>query len=274
MPGRVNNCWGMDMKEPLPGREERTATEGLTMVLDKGLGTESLRDMLEIAGDYMDFLKLSFGTSFLYPEDILDKKIELAEEAGIDIYPGGTLFEIAVFRSRMKEYLFRVKKLGFSAIEISSGTMEIGPKVKNDAIRKAKSLGLKVLTEVGKKSRRETLVSDEFIERITRDEQAGADYIIVEGRESGRGISIYDREGSIKLQKFSRIADKLKECRKKIIWEAPLKKQQVFFIRNLGQSVNLGNIAPEEVVALEALRRGLRGDTFRDCLNKQQGEIV
>ncbi|MFW5995969.1 MAG: phosphosulfolactate synthase [Halanaerobiaceae bacterium] len=273
MTGRVNNCWGMDLEVPFSRWEgQPDGSEGLTMVLDKGMGAARLRDMLEIAGDYMDFLKLSFGTSFLYPEYVLEKKIYLAKKFDVYIYPGGTLFEIAVFHQRMKEYLIQTKKLGFTAVEVSSGTIETGEEMRKEAVKMAKSLGLKVLTEVGKKSREESLSSEEFIDQIIKDGESGADYIIVEGRESGCGISIYDQDGGIRLNKFKSILTKLSSYRGNIIWETPLKKQQIFFLRNLGMEVNLGNIAPDEVLALAALRRGLRGDTFRDILIQTEGE--
>ncbi|MFW6269084.1 MAG: phosphosulfolactate synthase [Bacillota bacterium] len=267
-----NNNWNTEIENPLEGREIRSDKSGLTMVLDKGLGLNTFEDILNTAGEYINYLKLSFGTSFIYPLDIIKKKIKMVKEYNIDIYPGGTLFEIAFNQNKVNEYLFRAKQLGFTAVEISDGVVFYGNNVRKNMINKARELGLKVLTEVGKKDNQFTLSSKEIISQIRNDISNGAHKVIIEARESGKDISIYDKEGSIDINVFEKIIKSIQDNKDMIIWEAPLKKQQLFYINNIGNKVNLGNIKPEEVIALEALRRGLRGDTFKNVLNKNMAQ--
>ncbi|MFW5998728.1 MAG: phosphosulfolactate synthase [Halanaerobiaceae bacterium] len=262
-----NKNWGTEIKNPLEGRENNLKT-GITMILDKGLGLNYFEDLLNTAGEYIDYIKLSFGTSFIYPLEIVKEKIRMVNSYNIDIYPGGTLFEIAFSQKKVNEYFFRAKQLGFTAIEISDGIVFYNNKIRNKMIKKGKELGLKVLTEVGKKDKKYTLSLKEIISQIYEDLENGADNIIIEGRESGKDISIYEEDGSIDINLFESIINEIKENKNMIIWEAPLKKQQLFYIDKLGNNVNLGNIQPDEVIALEALRRGLRGDTFKNLLNK------
>lgn len=265
--------WCLDLEDPLKGRLNKPRDKGLTMVLDKGLGITALKDLLDIAGEYIDFLKFSFGTSLIYPSSILKEKIKMVLKRGIDVYPGGTLFEIAVVQKRLNEFLFRAKQLGFSAIEVSNGTIDLPEKLRNEVIYKANSLGFKVLTEVGKKDRQQSLTLDEMKEQIKEDIDAGAHKIIIEGRESGKDISIYQEDGSIEMEMLEGILLATQGNEDIIIWEAPLKKQQVTFIQELGPNVNLGNVKTGEIIALEALRRGLRGDTFKITLENEEGFI-
>ncbi len=262
--------WCVDLEDPLEGRLLKPRDNGLTMVLDKGLGINALEDLLDIAGDYIDFLKFSFGTSLIYPLSILKSKITLALKRGLDVYPGGTLFEVAVSQSKLNDFLFRAKQLGFSAIEISNGTINLPAQLRKEAIYKAHSLGFKVLTEVGKKDRNHPLTLDEMTEQIKSDIDDGAHKIIIEGRESGKGISIYGEDGDIDLEMFEGISQAFRGNENIVIWEAPLKQQQVKFIKEFGPNVNLGNIKTGDVIALEALRRGLRGDTFGFTLQKKE----
>lgn len=277
------NAWDIILKSPVEGRLEKPRMNGLTMVIDKGLGLCAIEDILEINSEYIDFLKLSFGTSLIYPDKILKEKIKLVKTYGIDIYPGGTLFEVAITQDKMHEYLFKTRQLGFTSLEISDGTIFLSSKLREEAIFKAKSLGFNVLTEVGKKVQDNSLTLGEMRNQIEKDLSAGADYIIIEGRESGKDISIYDIEGNINLEKFKGILDLIQGREEVLIWESPLKNQQTFFINELGPNVNLGNIQTGDVLALEALRRGLRGDTFKTTLtndfcennsNKSKGSIV
>ncbi|MFI5359899.1 MAG: phosphosulfolactate synthase [Halanaerobiales bacterium] len=256
------------LKFPLEDRREKPRSTGLTMVIDKGMGLASLADFLELNWSYVDFIKFSFGTSLIYPEKVLKEKIGLIKSYNVIPYPGGTLFEIALFQNKMEEYFNWLKELGFSALEISDGTINLPVGLRREAIRKARSAGFLVLTEVGKKDEKESLSLAETGRILEADLQAGVDYIIIEGRESGKGIFIYEIDGSINLELFRGILAMVGERREKIIWEAPLKKQQVFLIRELGNNVSLGNIPPEEVMALEALRKGLRGDTFKLSLRE------
>lgn len=264
----------LNLGNPLEGRLSKPRSSGLTMLIDKGIGLRETRDLLEVSSEYIDFIKLSFGTSLLYPVEILIEKINLIKSYGVYVYPGGTLFEIAVTQNKLHEYLFSARELGFTALEVSNGTISLYPELREEAIYKARSLGFLVLTEVGKKDEKNSLCIEEKVRQIETDLSSGADYIIIEGRESGKGISIYDDNGNIRFDKFDRITKAVEGAEDILIWEAPLKKQQIFFINKLGPNVNLGNIQIGEIVALEALRRGLRGDTFGLSLNKEIPDII
>ncbi|OCL27346.1 phosphosulfolactate synthase [Orenia metallireducens] len=261
-----NNGWNLDMEFPLVGREEKPRRNGLTMVLDKGLGLYETEDLLEISSKYIDFLKLSFGTSGLYPKDLLKRKIELVKDYGVDIYPGGTFLEVAIVQNKWEEYLYRAKELGFNAIEVSDGTIDLTSNLRSIIIRKAKELEFKVFAEIGKKDKDEDFKVSQMIKQLKRDVADGAYKVIVEARESGKGVSIYNESGEADEFKLQRLLLDSPHPTD-IIWEAPLKKQQVYFINMLGNNVNLGNIDTRDILALESLRTGLRGDTFRKTLN-------
>jgi len=256
------NIWLEMLHFPLAGRSRKPRRQGLTMLLDKGLGVGETKDLLNMAGDYIDFLKLGFGTSALYSQVQLEEKIHLAKSFEVDIYPGGTFLEIAVLQDKLKEYLALAKDLGYTAVEVSDGTINLSPEVRERAISMAAELELKVLTEVGKKDPGEKAPVENYVRQILRDLANGAHKVIVEGRESGKNAGFYDHEGQF-------VADEIEEMLAAVgdphllIWEAPLKEQQQELILRFGPNVNLGNISPYEVIALEALRVGLRGDTLR-----------
>ena len=235
------------------------------MLLDKSLGITQTRDLLELACDYIDMIKLTFGTSALYPEALLRDKIKLIRFYGVDVYPGGTLFEIAFWQGRLDAFLRRAIELGFTGIEISDGTIPLNTQERRRAIQQAKAYGFKVVTEVGKKNgapipilRMQQIIADDL--------EQGADRVIIEGRESGKGVGIFDKEGKVKEEEVEALVHGLPSLEPYLIWEAPLKSQQVSLIKRFGPNVNLGNVAPEESLALEALRCGLRGDTLELCL--------
>lgn len=252
---------------PLPGYGSKPRQVGYTMVLDKRLGLKETEDLLALAGDYIDLIKLTFGTSALYPEAVLRAKIKLIRSYGVDVYPGGTLFEIAVWQDRLEPFLQCAADLGFTGIEISDGTLDLSPQARRRAIQRAKACGFKVVTEVGKKNGPPLPVL-RMQQMIVDDLAAGADQVIIEGRESGKGVGIFDEEGRIKTAELEALVHDLPTFERVLIWEAPLKSQQVSLIQRFGPNVNLGNIAPEEVLALAALRNGLRGDTFGLCLTE------
>lgn len=233
------------------------------MVIDKGLGISGLSDLMQTASAHIDFLKLGFGTSLCYPRHLLEEKIRLVRSAGVDIYPGGTLLEAALLQGLESAALEWAAAIGFSCIEISDGTVPISPDVRLSLIRIAQSLGLAVLTEVGKKDPKRQPKAETLIRQISADLEGGADKVIIEARESGKSIGIYDEHGCIKRELFNTLVDHIPVER--IIWEAPQASQQKQLILDLGQNVNLGNIAPGDVLALEATRIGLRGDTLMLC---------
>lgn len=239
----------------------RPRKTGITMVLDKGLGLTQTRDLLEVASPYIDFLKLGFGTAALYSPSFLAKKVELVRSYGVDIYPGGTFLEIAMARGCLASCLKQVLDLGFTAVEVSDGSISIDRKTRDYALYLAQEMGFTVLTEVGKKNPGICLNPSEMARQVIADLQAGARWVIVEGRENGCRTGVYDSRGRIKEGICHTFLAAVKDPAV-IIWEAPRKLQQVEFINRFGPDVNLGNIPPDEVLALEAMRRGLRGDTI------------
>lgn len=256
------------LRFPLPGYGSKPRQTGYTMVLDKRLGLSETRDLLELASAYIDSIKLTFGTSALYPKAVLREKIKLIRSYGVDVYPGGTLFEIALWQDRLEPFFQCAAELGFTGIEISDGTLTISPKDRRRAIQRAKAHGFKVVTEVGKKIGPPLPVL-RMQQMIADDLEAGADKVIIEGRESGKGVGIFDENGNIKTAEMEALVHDLPDFERVLVWEAPRKNQQVSLIKRFGPNVNLGNIAPEEVLALAALRCGLRGDTFGFCLEEQ-----
>jgi phosphosulfolactate synthase len=255
-------AWDGAFEIPCPGRSAKPRQAGLTMVIDKGLGDHSLKDLLSTADDYIDIIKLTFGTSAFYDRDALKKKNELISAAGTEVMPGGTFLEVAVWQKTVGPYLERAGQLGFTAIEVSDGTIEMDRSTRRDVIRRARDLGFKVVTEVGKKDPAETPPMEVIHELIREDLDNGAFKVIIEAREAGRGVGIFDREGKTKAGEIDRLMEGGYAV-DKLIWEAPLKNQQQDLILRFGLNVNLGNIPPEEVLALEALRQGLRGDTLK-----------
>jgi phosphosulfolactate synthase len=249
------------INDPLGERKQREPNQGVTMVIDKGLGVHHFKDLLENAGNYVDFVKLGFGTTALYPLKVLKDKIELAKKYGVDIYPGGTFFEVAFYRKETVYYFETMKELGFSKIEISDGTIELSAGDRLNAIQTAKKSGFDVITEYGKKTAGSTVDLHCLITTLEADLNAGASFVIVEGRESGENVGIYDSAGKMQ-EDFPILVKNLLPYNQQIIWEAPKKQQQVELMHWFGPNVHLGNIAPEEIYSVEALRRGLRSDTF------------
>jgi phosphosulfolactate synthase len=259
-------AWSEAFDFPLPGRSNKPRVRGQTMVIDKGIGLTETRDLLELASDYIDYIKLTFGTSAFYSTRLLKQKISLVKSYGVDIFPGGTFLEIAVLQNRLGGFLERALELGFTYIEVSDGTIDMSAEVRRDAIVSAVNSGLSVISEVGKKDPREITAEKRMQEQISTDLEYGATKVIVEGRESGKGVVIYDNQGNIRQEELARLVQGIPSL-ESIIWEAPLKNQQEHLIKLFGPNVNLGNIQPSDVLAVEALRVGLRGDTLRACLD-------
>jgi len=255
-------AWDGVITMPLSGRSVKPRTTGITMVIDKGLGLARLQDLLDTAGDYIDIIKLTFGTSAFYDKDYLRRKNELITSAGIEVMPGGTFLEVAFWQKNLAAYFQRAQELGFTAIEISDGTIDISLPQRREIIKQALDKGFKVITEVGKKDPRQALPISLTHELINSDAECGAFKVIIEAREAGKGVGIYDSEGQIKEEEIDNIVAGVNDP-EILLWEAPLKNQQQALIIRWGVNVNLGNIPPDEVLALEALRQGLRGDTLR-----------
>ena len=269
-----NNGWGLDLQFPLPQRTQKPRRKGVTMIFDKGLGPQETRDLLGLCAPYIDYWKLGFASSALYPPDLLQQKISLVKSYQISIYPGGTFSEIATVQGKLRAYLQRARELGFSAVEISDGTIQLNPRERSAAIKAAREAGLPVLTEIGKKDGAAPFQPAAMAAQLERDLRDGASYVIVEARESGKGVTIFDREGRLDYEKTHKLLREIATGLEQIIWEAPLSAQQVEFIRLLGVDVSLGNIGPKDVLALESLRRGLRADTFRLSLEEKKKDTL
>ncbi|MCI0709251.1 MAG: phosphosulfolactate synthase [Chloroflexi bacterium] len=237
---------------------------GITMILDRCQGLVATEDLLRMCGAYLDHIKLSFGTSALLTEDFLRRKIDLVRSHNVDIYPGGTLMELALVQGCFSDYLQRAKELGFTTLEISDGTITIPRRVRDDAIKRTLDAGFLVITEVGKKDPAANIPPAQMAEEIAADLALGANHVIIEARESGMGIGIYDQSGRIRMDIATAILEGLNpDQHDSIIWEAPHQKQQAELIIQLGTNVSLGNVRPRDVLGLEALRCGLRFETFR-----------
>lgn len=245
----------------LKEREEKPRQKGITMVLDKGLGLETAESLMNISGEYVDYLKFGWGTSIVHEQDIIKDKVAMYKSHNITPYTGGTLFELAYMNDKLEEFFQEAHDLGFEAIEVSDGSTTISHDKKLECIESAKKDGFEVLSEVGKKDPGldKELSLDERIEYMQNELEAGSSLIIVEAREGGKNIGIYDKAGNAKEDEIDYILDNFNG--NKILWEAPNKDQQVFFILKLGNDVNLGNVSTDDITSLETLRRGLRGDT-------------
>lgn len=232
------------------------------MVLDKGLGLETAESLMNISGDYVDYMKFGWGTSIVHDREIIQAKVEMYKSHNITPYTGGTLFELAYMNDKLNEFFTEAHELGFPAVEISDGSTNISHEEKINCIKLAKNEGFEVLSEVGKKDPNldKELNLDERIQYMQDELDAGSSLVIVEAREGGKNIGIFDGAGNAKENEIDYILDNFDE--KKILWEAPNKDQQVFFILKLGNTVNLGNISSDDITSLETLRQGLRGDTL------------
>lgn len=265
--GKNSNAWGLDFSFPLQGRCGKPRQKGLTMLLDKGIGLRETRDLLEMCAEYIDFWKLSFGSSALYNPAILRKKIELIRSFNLQVYPGGTFTEIAFRQGQLKPFLSRAKELGFTAIEVSDGTIELSARQRSSIIKTARKAGLLVLTEIGKKEAGEIFYPELMAAQVNKDLEEGAYKVILEARESGKNVTIFNAQGEIEQEKMEKLL-MFATAQEQIIWEAPLKKQQVAFISLFGPNVNLGNIATSDALSLESLRTGMRADTFKLVLEQ------
>ncbi len=247
----------------LPERSLKPRESGITMVMDKGLSLKEAEDFIANNSTYTDIVKLGFGTSFATPK--LLEKIKLYQSADIPVYFGGTLFEAYVIRNQFEDYLRLLDKTGITYAEVSDGSIEMHHDTKCEYIRKLATRAT-VLSEVGSKDAEKIIPPYEWIEQMESEISAGVWKVIAEARESGT-VGIFRGTGEVRSGLVAEIIRKIPLD--KILWEAPLKSQQVWFIKLYGANVNLGNIAPNELIALETLRLGLRGDSFFFYLEQQ-----
>ncbi len=248
----------------IPERPSKPRNKGLTMVMDKGLSYREAEDLISVSGDYVDIVKLGFGTSYVTPKAMLEAKIKLYQENGIIVYFGGTLFEAYIVRNQFEDYIRLLEKYGMLHAEISDGSIELPHDVKLDYISKL-SKHVTVLSEVGSKDVEKIIPPYQWIELMQTELKAGAWKVIAEAREAGN-VGVYRSSGEVREGLVQEILTKIPE--EKIIWEAPQKAQQTYFIKLVGANVNLGNIAPNDIIPLETLRVGLRSDTFSFFLGK------
>lgn len=247
----------------LPERTQQPRSHGLTMVMDKGLSLEEARNFLSVTAPHVDIIKLGFGTSVVTPN--LRAKIEFYQSQNIPVYFGGTLFEAFLIRNQFDDYVAALKDYGLTHAEVSDGSISIPHPEKCGYIEKL-AKHVTVLSEVGSKDATHIMPPYKWIELMRAELEAGAAYVIAEAREAGN-VGIYRGSGEVREGLVQEILTQIQA--EKILWEAPQKAQQVYFLELLGANVNLGNIAPNDVIPLEATRIGLRGDTFNLFLNEK-----
>jgi phosphosulfolactate synthase len=240
----------------LPEREIKPRNIGITMVMDKGISLRQAQDFVDTSSDFVDFVKLGFGTSLISKN--VKEKIKLYQKANLKVYVGGTLFEAFVIRNKFEDYIKYISDLGIDSAEVSDGSIEIDHEKKCEYIFKL-SKEFMVLSEVGSKEEGVIIHPSRWIKMMENELKAGAFKVIAEARESGN-VGIYHKNGSAHTMLINRIVNKIKI--ENIIWETPQKSQQVYFLKLFGSNVNVGNISIDDVIPLETLRLGLRGDTF------------
>jgi phosphosulfolactate synthase len=244
----------------IPERPQKPRQEGVTMMMDKGLGLKETEHFIEASGHLTDLVKFGFGTSYVTKN--LEEKIKLYKEAGIRPYLGGTLFEAFYARGCFEDYLRLLDKYDLDLVEISDGSIIIPHKEKCKIIKKL-SKNRTVLSEVGSKDSGIIVSPFKWVSWMKAELDAGSWKVIAEGREAGN-VGVFRPNGTAHTLLINHIIARVDPSQ--ILWEAPQKNQQVWFIKLFGANVNLGNIAPNDMIPLECLRLGLRGDTFFDFL--------
>lgn len=244
----------------IPERTQKPRESGFTMAMDKGLSIRETEDFVSIAGQYVDIVKLGWATSYVTPR--LEDKLKIYKEAGIPAYFGGTLFEAFIVRGQFDDYCRVLDKYKLEFAEVSDGSIELNHEVKLEYIRKLAN-NFTVLSEVGSKDAEKIIPPYKWIQLMQTELDAGAWKVIGEAREGGN-VGLFRSTGEVRSGLVEEILTQIPF--EKIIWEAPQKAQQVWFIKLCGTNVNLGNIAPNEIIPLETIRLGLRGDTFHDFL--------
>ncbi|SNS41606.1 phosphosulfolactate synthase [Belliella buryatensis] len=240
----------------IPVRTQKPRTSGFTMVMDKGLSIREVENFLDGNSDYVDIVKLGWATSYLTKN--LAEKISLYHDAGVPVYLGGTLFEAFVIRDQFDDYRRVLEKYDLKFAEVSDGSVSMPHDMKCEFIATL-AKDVTVLSEVGSKDAAKIIPPYKWIEQMEKELQAGSWKVIGEAREGGT-VGLFRDSGEVRQGLVEEILTKIPE--EKILWEAPQKEQQVWFVKLLGANVNLGNIAPSELIPLETIRLGLRGDTF------------
>jgi phosphosulfolactate synthase len=248
----------------LPERTAKPRVDGYTMVMDKGESLRAVEDFLETSSDLVDIVKLGWATSYLFPK--LGEKIELYRQAGIPVYFGGTLFEAFLIRGQLEDYIRLLDKYKVSHAEVSDGSITLPHEEKCKLISKL-AANFTVLSEVGSKDAEKIIPPYKWIQQMQAELEAGSWKVIGEAREGGN-VGLFRSTGEVRSGLVEEILTKIPSER--ILWEAPMKAQQVWFVKLLGANVNLGNISPNDLIPLETIRLGLRGDTFDHFLDKKE----
>lgn len=246
----------------IPVRTVKPRDTGFTMAMDKGLSLRSTEDFVDSCSDFVDIVKLGWATSYVTKN--LKEKIKIYKEAGIPVYFGGTLFEAFVVRGQFDDYRKVLDKFDLSYAEVSDGSITLNHQKKCEFISTL-SKQVTVLSEVGSKDAEKIIPPYKWIEQMQTELSAGAWKVIGEAREGGN-VGLFRDSGEVRQGLVEEILTQVPQDR--IIWEAPIKSQQVWFIKLIGANVNLGNISPSEVIPLETIRLGLRGDTFDHFLGE------
>lgn len=248
----------------LPERTVKPRQLGFTMAMDKGMSVRQAEDFMSVAADHVDIVKLGWATSYVTPR--LKDKIRVYAEAGVPCYFGGTLFEAFIIRDQFDDYRRLLDKFELRYAEVSDGSIDLDHDKKCGYIQQLTSQ-VTVLSEVGSKDADKIIPPYKWIELMQKELDAGSWKVIGEAREGGN-VGLFRGTGEVRSGLVQEILTKIPF--EKIIWEAPQKAQQVWFIKLLGANVNLGNIAPEETIPLETIRLGLRGDTFLHFLGLER----
>lgn len=247
----------------IPERTSKPRKSGLTMVMDKGLSLQEAQNLVSAAHPHIDLIKLGFGTAYVSLD--LRDKIEVYHSAGIPVYFGGTLFEAFLIRNQFEDYVRLCQDYEIDHMEVSDGSIIIPHAEKCGYIEKLTKYGT-VLSEVGSKDATHIMPPYKWIQQMKAELEAGSSYVIAEAREAGN-VGVYRGTGEVREGLVQEILTQIPG--EQILWEAPQKGQQLYFLELIGCNVNLGNIAPNEVIPLETMRIGLRGDTFHLYLNKE-----
>lgn len=238
------------------------------MVMDKGISVRQAQDFIDVSADFVDFVKLGFGTSVITRN--VKEKVKLYKSAGMKVYVGGTLFEAFIVRNKFEDYLRYLDDLGLDCAEVSDGSIDLQHEKKCEYISTL-AKNFTVLSEVGSKEEGVIIHPAKWIKMMQAELDAGSEKVIAEARESGT-VGIFHKNGSAHTLLIHRIVNKVKL--ENIIWETPQKSQQVYFLKLFGANVNVGNIAVDDVIPLETLRLGLRGDTFFTYLPEEMRQEI
>jgi phosphosulfolactate synthase len=239
----------------LPERTAKPREQGITHILDRGLSVAEVDGLVEVAGDYIDFVKLGWGTAVATLN--LEPKVQRYRDHGLPVMFGGTLTELCIAQDRLDTLVKWLHDLGIEHIELSDGTINLDHARKLELIASL-AKEFTVISEVGSKDNTHIMAPFRWVEEIESELEAGAWKVIAEARENGKS-GIFRHDGEVRQGLVDEILHSIDPG--KLIFEAPLKEQQVWFVRRLGHDVNLGNIHPEEVLSLETVRLGLRADT-------------